>query len=71
MEFVLFSPQMSAAEQLDLFSQSADSEGPRFRSTPIRPVLAPAKFDGNVFAFNITALAECLSGKILNLLYQL
>jgi hypothetical protein len=40
MEFVLFSPQMSAAEQLDLFSQSADSEGPRFRSTPIRPVLA-------------------------------
>jgi HEAT repeat protein len=40
MGFLVFSLQMSAAEQLDLFSQNADSEGARFRSTPLRPVIA-------------------------------
>ena len=31
---------MSAAEQLDLFSQSAEPEGARYRSMPIQPVIA-------------------------------
>jgi hypothetical protein len=36
---------MSAAEQLDLFSQRADSEGARFRNMPIRPVIALEALD--------------------------
>jgi HEAT repeat protein len=45
MGFVVFSSQMSAAEQLDLFSQSADPEEPHYPSVSSRPVIASATLD--------------------------
>lgn len=42
---MVFSSQMSAAEQLDLFLQSTDPEAPRSTSVSSRPVIAWETFD--------------------------